>query len=69
MHVFHGRVLDHRSTRLMLIPASLVLAIGLLFVQIRSAPESHPWGDTAITSINTVRAARYQSGELAFPLD
>ena len=66
MHVSHGRVLDHRSTRLTIILASLVLAIGLLLVQIRSAPESHPWGDTAITSINTVRAARGDLAEGAY---
>jgi hypothetical protein len=66
MHVSHGRVLDHRSTRLILTLASLVVAIGLLLVQIRSAPESHPWGDTAITSINTARAARGDLAEGAY---
>ena len=58
--------LEPRSTRLILIPATLVLAIGLLLVQIRSAPESHPWGDTAITSINTLRAARGDLAEGAY---
>jgi hypothetical protein len=50
--------LEHRSKRLILIPATFVIVLGLLLVQIRSAPETHPWGDTAITSINTLRAAR-----------
>jgi len=66
MRVSHGRVLDQRSTRLILMLASLVVAIGLLLVQIRSAPESQPWGDTAITSINTVRAARGDLAEGAY---
>jgi hypothetical protein len=60
------QVLEHRSTRLILISATLVLAIGLLLVQIRSAPESHPWGDTAITSITTLRAARGNLAEGAY---
>lgn len=42
--------------------AAVVIALGLLLVQISRAPETHPWGDTAITSITTLRAAR---GELA----
>ena len=66
MRVSHGRVLDHRSKRLILILASPIVAIGLLLAQIRSAPESHPWGDTAITSINTVRAARGDLAEGAY---
>ena len=66
MRVSHGRVLDHRSTRLILVLAGPVLAIGLLLVQIRSAPESRPWGDTAITSINTARAARGDLAEGAY---
>ena len=58
--------LERRSTRLILGSIALVLAIGLLLVQIRSAPESHPWGDTAITSINTARAARGDLAEGAY---
>lgn len=38
------------------IGAALVAA--LLLLQIRQAPETHPWGDTATTSIYTLRAAR-----------
>jgi hypothetical protein len=58
--------LEHRSTRPILISAASVIAIALLIVQIRSAPESHPWGDTAITSINTLRAARGNLAEGAY---
>src|SRR4026208_2267764 len=61
-----GRGRHHRSTRLILVRAGPVLAIGLVLVQIRSAPESHPWGDTAITSINTVWAARGDLAEGAY---
>jgi hypothetical protein len=38
------------------IGAAILLA--LLVVQIRRAPETYPWGDTATTSIYTLRAAR-----------
>lgn len=49
---------DWIKPRLILISATLVIVVGLLIVNVRSAPESYPWGDTAITSINTLRAAR-----------
>ena len=58
--------LEHRSKRLVLIPAIAVIAIGLLTFQIRSAPETQPWGDTAITSITTLRAARADLAEGAY---
>jgi hypothetical protein len=32
----------------------------VLFAAIRSAPETYPWGDTAATSIYTLRAARHE---------
>lgn len=54
--------LDTRRLHIGLVSITVVIALGLLLVQIPRAPETHPWGDTAITSITTLRAAR---GELA----
>src|SRR5688572_6786808 len=53
---------DTRRLHIGLVSITVVIALGLLLVQIPRAPETHPWGDTAITSITTLRAAR---GELA----
>src|SRR5918994_1999717 len=53
---------ERRQARAGLVGTTVVIALGLLLVQMSRAPETHPWGDTAITSITTLRAAR---GELA----
>jgi hypothetical protein len=49
--------LGRRGLRIGLIAASVIIALGLLLVQIAKAPETYPWGDTAITSITTLRVA------------
>jgi hypothetical protein len=49
--------LGRRGLRTTLIAASLIIALGLLLVQMARAPETYPWGDTAITSITTLRVA------------
>ncbi len=49
--------LGRRGLRTSLVAASVVIALGLLLVQIARAPETYPWGDTAITSITTLRVA------------
>jgi hypothetical protein len=58
--------LEHRPPRLILISAAVVIVVGLVIVSVRSAPETYPWGDTAITSINTLRAARGNLAEGAY---
>ena len=49
--------LGRRGLRTSLVAASVIIALGLLLVQIARAPETYPWGDTAITSITTLRVA------------
>jgi hypothetical protein len=50
--------LGRRWLRTILVATSIVIALGLLLVQMARAPETYPWGDTAITSIATLSAAR-----------
>jgi hypothetical protein len=54
--------IEGRGWRTSLAAAIVAILFGLILVQVSRAPETHPWGDTAITSITTLRAAR---GELA----
>ena len=54
--------LDIRWLLSSLVATTVVIALGLMLGQISRAPETYPWGDTAITSISTLRAAR---GDLA----
>ncbi len=51
-----------RALRLSLSAVVLAAVVAGLVIQSRLAPETHPWGDTATTSIYAMRAAR---GELA----
>ena len=54
--------IERRRWRTSLAAATVAILFGLMLVQVSRAPETYPWGDTAITSITTLRAAR---GDLA----
>jgi hypothetical protein len=49
---------ERRWWRTGLAAATVAILCGLILVQVSRAPETYPWGDTAITSITTLRAAR-----------